>query len=276
MSDPQATPNGPFCSLCWVDGRIAPAGEPLLGVDDSAFCEGRGCYSTGRWTGRALRFAARHVARLARDARALGIGCVEPETALRAYHELGVAAFGSGEGVIRLQASRTSAGRVRLVGLARALGPEPPVWRAVSLPFAHPGAVAWGGAKISNRLIHALAADRVHAAGADEGLLFDAGDRLVEGSRANLVAVGEDGVARVPPAARGAVAGVAQALARDAVAGIVEGDTMRAQLASLRELVALNAVRGAVPVVELDGRPVGDGAAGPWARRLGAALDAAE
>jgi branched-subunit amino acid aminotransferase/4-amino-4-deoxychorismate lyase len=32
-------------------------------------------------------------------------------------------------------------------------------------------------------------------------------------------------------------------------------------------------VRGAVPIVRLDGRPVGAGSPGPWAARLAAALD---
>lgn len=266
----------PDPGLCWIDGRVAPVHEPLLRVDDGAFLEGRGCYSTGRWTGHGLRFATRHAARLARDARALGIGPVDPALALHAAHELGVAAFGAGEGVIRLQVSRAAEGGVRLVALARALGSEPAVWRAVTLPFPHPGATPWAGAKISNRLLHALAGDRARAAGVEEALLFDADDRLVEGARANLVFVGEDGVARVPPAARGAVAGVALAVVRESVAGLAEGDCAREQLASLGELVALNAVRGAVAVVAIDGRPVGGGAPGPWARRLRDALDAGQ
>jgi branched-subunit amino acid aminotransferase/4-amino-4-deoxychorismate lyase len=38
----------------------------------------------------------------------------------------------------------------------------------------------------------------------------------------------------------------------------------------------LNAVRGACPVVELDGRPVGDGKPGPAALRLREVLDSAQ
>ena len=32
--------------------------------------------------------------------------------------------------------------------------------------------------------------------------------------------------------------------------------------------MATNAVRGVVSIVELDGVPIGDGVAGPWAKRL--------
>ena len=44
------------------------------------------------------------------------------------------------------------------------------------------------------------------------------------------------------------------------------------ELRSAREIVVANAVRGARPVVRLDGRAVGDGRPCPWARRLDAAL----
>jgi len=260
-------------ALCWVDGRVRPAHEASLPADDSAFREGRGCYSSARWTGRGLRFEARHLARLARDAAALGIGAVDAEEARRAAHELGRAAFGAGEGVVRIQASRRGEGGVRIVALARPLGAERDRWRAVTLPLRHEGAMPWAGAKVSNRLLHVLGADRVAEAGVDEGLLLDAEGRLVEGTRANLVAVAEDGVPCTPPEARGAVDGVALSLARASVP-VEARDVPRAALGRLRELVALNAVRGAVAIVELDGRPVGDGRPGPVAARLAAALDA--
>jgi len=261
-----------MADLCWVDGRLAPTGEPLLPADDSGFLEARACYATARWTGRDVRHAARQVARLRRDARAIGVGDPDPEHCLRAFRELGRAVFDTAQGVIRLQASRDASGGIHLVALARALGPEPAAWRAVSLPFPHPGVAPWRGAKVTSRLLHALGADAVREAGADEGLLFDATDRLVEGTRSNLVAVGPDGVPRVPPAGRGAVAGVALEIAREAVPEIEEADVPRRALGALRELVALNAVRGAVPVTERDGVVVGDGAPGPVAARLARAL----
>jgi len=261
--------------VVWVDGRVVSAREPLVHLDDSAFREGRGCFTTARWTGSSVRFEARHLARLKRDAELLAIGPVDRDAALRAFHELGGAAFGDAEGVLRLQASRRSDGSVLLSATARALGPPAEAWRAITLPIVHDGAALFAGAKVSNRLLYGLAMDRVTEAGVDEGLLFDARDRLVEGTRTNLVAVGEDDAARVPPEARGAVAGIALEVASEAEVGLVRRDVARAEMPGLRELVALNAVRGAVPIVEIDGRPVGDGRPGPVSVRLAAALDAA-
>lgn len=261
--------------ICWVDGRLQPLAEPAVRVDDSAFACGRGCYSTARWTGSAVRFEARHLARLARDAAGLGIGAVCVETARRALRELGRAAFGDAEGVLRLQASRAADGAVQLVATGRAIGPEPDRWRAITLPLPHEGATLYAGAKVSNRLVHALAGDRVAQAGVEEGLLFDRAERLVEGTRANLVALGSDGAPCAPPASRGAVAGVALEIVAEAVPEILRRDVPRGALSTLEELVALNAVRGAVPIVEIDGRPVGSGRPGPLAARLAGALDAA-
>jgi branched-subunit amino acid aminotransferase/4-amino-4-deoxychorismate lyase len=69
---------------------------------------------------------------------------------------------------------------------------------------------------------------------------------------------------------------VARDVARAAVPALAERDVPRAALARAREIVALNAVRGAVPVVRLDGAPVGTGAPGPFAAQLRAVLAAAE
>lgn len=258
--------------LCWVNGRVVSAHQGLVRIDDSAFSEGRGCFTTGRWMGNGILFEERHLARLARDAAGLGVGAVDSTLARRAFHELGGAAFGEGEGILRLQASRNSDGSVLLVARAWPLGPEPDRWRAITLDVPHEGATLHAGAKVSNRLVLALAGDRVAEAGVDEGLLFDSAGRLVEGTRTNLVAVTRDGVVSTPPKERGAVAGVALEIVREAVPGLQPRDLDRSEVANLRELVALNAVRRAAPIVELDGRPVGDGRPGAVAARLAGAL----
>ena len=53
-----------------------------------------------------------------------------------------------------------------------------------------------------------------------------------------------------------------------------EQDVSRETLHAARELVAVNAVRGARPITELDGRPVGNGRPGPLARQLALTLAA--
>lgn len=258
--------------FCWIDGALQDRAAPAVRADDSAFAEGRGCYTTALWTGRGVRWLERHVARLCGDARALALGAVDPDAARAALEELGRAAFGDGEGVVRLQASRDGDGRLHLVGVPRALGREPDAWRAIVAPFPHEGPTPVAGAKVSNRLLHALAREAARAAGADEALLLDAAGRLVEGSRSNVCVAGADGTLVTPRRERGAVAGVALGVVAERVPELRVRDVDEPELRRATEIVALNAVRGARPVVTLDGRAVGRGRPGAWARRLAEAL----
>jgi D-alanine transaminase len=52
-----------------------------------------------------------------------------------------------------------------------------------------------------------------------------------------------------------------------------EAEIPRHEVAAAQEILATNAVRGVLPVIEWDGRPVGGGSPGPWAARLAAALE---
>lgn len=244
-------------------------------ADDGAFTEGRGCYTTVRIRAGRPRFAERHARRLQAGAAALGLGPVEPERVARALAELAAAALPDGEGIVRLQLSCDADGELHLVGVPRALGDDPPLWRAIVAPFRHPGELALpGGHKLTNRLALALAGDAARDAGAQEALLLDAAGRLVEGGRSNVLVVDAGGRVSTPPLGRGAVDGIARRLVLERVAEVAERDVPEPELRAAREIVAVNAVRGAVPVVVLDGVAVGDGRRGPWAQRLAAALDA--
>ncbi len=256
----------------WVDGRLEEASRPVVRSDDSAWLEGRGGYTSVRIERGRARFAERHARRLARAARELRLGELPEANVLRALAELARAAFGEGSGVVRLQASRDGLG-LHLVGVPRALGPEPDAWSAVvvRLPGAA-GPTAAGGLKVASRLALALAADAARDAGADEALVVDSAGRLVEGTRTSAIAVDAAGRLSTPPLSLGGVAGLAREVLLERVPELSLRVVSERELGLAREIVVANAVRGARPVVRLDGRAVGDGQPGPWARRLDAAL----
>jgi branched-subunit amino acid aminotransferase/4-amino-4-deoxychorismate lyase len=249
-----------------------PIDARALRPDDSAFSAGRGCYTTARFRGGRIRFLERHSARLARDARRLGIGSVDPARVAEALAATGRANFaeapGGGDGVVRVQASRDGAGALHLTAVPRSAGPEPAVWRACTAPMPHEGPMPWSGAKVSNHLLFALAGDHARAAGCDEALLLDRHGYLVEGSRSNLLVVGKDGRLATPDLARGGVAGVGLEVLRERVPEISVRHVPQGELLELRELIAVNAIRGPKPIVSLDGREIGDGRPGPISRRL--------
>ena len=218
------------------------------------------------------RFIERHARRLVQNAKALRIGELDETRLRRAFAELASAAFAGGDGALRFQASRDGEGRVHVVGVPRPLGPEPRSWSAVVAPFTHEGFTAYGGRKVSSRLLHALASEAASDAGVDEAILFDAAGRMVEGSRCNLFISTAAGKLATPPSERGAVSGIARGVILERISGVAEVDITRIDLSRARELIGVNAVRGACAITALDGQPVGDGQPGDWSRRLAEAL----
>ena len=255
--------------FCWVDGSLLPIDEPAVPASDSAFCVGRGCYTTARIRNGRVRFGPHHAMRVARDARRLGLGEVDPKRVLRALEESGRACFGKrGEGIVRVQASQDAAGRLHLTALPRDPGRENPHWTACTCSLTHEGPMPWSGAKVSNLLLSALASDEARTAGVDEALLLDREGYLVEGSRSNLVVVTRSGETTTPDPSRGGVAGVGLEILRERGEEIQPRHVSGHDLEQASELIAVNAIRGPRPVVALDGRPVGDGRPGPVATRL--------
>ena len=237
----------------WIDGRVRLRSERGLPVDDSAYAEGRGCYSTVRIAGGRPLHADRHLRRLERGARGLALGTVPGDDVRHALRDLACQVFPGGEGIVRVQLSRKQEGGVRVTGVPRELGNDPPRWRAIRAPIAHEGPIVAGGHKLTNRLVQALAGDAARAAGADEALLFDRDERLVEGTRSNVIAVTEDGALVTPPLARGGVSGVGREILSERVPELRERDLGYDDLRRARAVACSNAVRGVRPLGELDG-----------------------
>jgi len=255
--------------LCWVDGSWRPIDAPVVAASDSAFCSGRGCYTTARIRSGRPRFAQQHAMRLVRDARRLGLGEVDPRQVVRALEESGRACFGDEtDGIVRVQASRDAQGRPHLTALPRALGSEPVRWTACISALTHEGKQPWSGVKVSNHLLYA------QAAGVDEALLLDREGYLVEGSRSNVVVVTADGETVTPDLSRGGVTGVGLQILAERAPKIRIRHVSGSELTGAIELIAVNAVRGPRPIIALDGRPVGDGRTGSVAKHLADCFEA--
>jgi D-alanine transaminase len=228
-----------------------------------------GCYTTARVTGGRVERLERHARRLARDADRVGLpppdrAAIEATAIARAR-----AALGRGDGIVRIEWSAAPPDPPVLLVATRPLGFDGSRWRAITASIPHPGPEARRGAKAIGVVAWEAARAEALAARVDEALLFDEAGRLVEGSRTNLIVVAQTGGAWTPAPALGAVEGLGLACVQEAVPEIRASEGLdRATLRSALELVAVNAVRGAVAVVALDGEPIGDGRPGPLARRL--------
>lgn len=242
-----------------------------------------------------------HLHRLASGARALGLP-IPPEEDLhhRIREVLGrmdrsprPAAVPDGRLRLTLTGGPGGAG-----GLLRPLGAEP-VLRVDAGPF-HPDPEWWSrglrairagrvdpdsllarsGAKHTNYLERILALETARGQGVDEALLSTPGGALVEGSASALL--WWDGARlHCPAPGSGALASLTvrillEELEADDGAGSMETASRPLDPRSLEallgdpagELVLASRLRQLVPVVEVDGRPVGTGRPGPVFRTL--------
>ncbi|MFO0689034.1 MAG: aminotransferase class IV [Myxococcota bacterium] len=229
-----------------------------------------GCYTTARVTAGRIERLERHASRLRRDALRLGLPAPERPAIEAVAREAVAAGLDRADGIVRIEwSAAASPGAPRLSATTRPLGADPGVWRAITARTLHPGPGRRAGAKALGVPAWEAARAEQTAAGVDEALLFDAAGRLVEGSRSNLIVVTDDGFRLTPAPGLGPVEGLGLACVVEAFGAIPESlGIERRELARALELVAVNVVRGAVAIVELDGRAIGDGRPGPLARRL--------
>lgn len=255
---------GPELPHAWRDEGVVPL--------DADTTPGPGCYTTGHFTGREIRWSTPIVARLARDARALGYGEVDTLGCAFGMHALGAAVFGAGEGIVRFEARPGSGGQPRILGTARPLGHHAAEARAAATKVVHPGPHRKApGAKIPRAEIDA-ARDERDSQGLDEVFFFDAEGFLVEGSRCNILVATTDGAWVAPPRSRGGVFGVGLQLCLERVPEIIERDLERSDLENAREILLTNGASGAFPVVEFEGRRLPAAKPGPFLTHLRTAL----
>lgn len=277
-----------------VDGRLVPLEEALVRVDDPAFAWGTCVLDTARAADGVVECAREHVERLAGSVRELGLGggpALEFPARVGASLAAYAASLPRGEWAVRTSVARahpraesvavTAAGGLRVWHVARAVDP----WPSEGVELAVDAHVRLSGDlldrhKTSSRARHALAFEAASASGAWDALLLHASGDVVCGTRANLFVV-LDGVLVTPPAARGALPGIARArvLAAARAEGrlVAERRVAPAELARAEEVFLTNSLQRVVPVrLVRNVRPAGPPGAGACARWALHAWSAAE
>ena len=145
--------------------------------------------------------------------------------------------------------------------------------RAITVEFRPADLI--GGVKSTSYALNMMAVDEARAHGADDAV-FVAGDATVlEGSTSN-VWWRREGTLYTPAVDGGILAGVTRGVLVEAAPEIgyevVEGAFPVDDLASADEAFACSSIREVMPIVALDGRPIGDGRPGEAAARLQTAL----
>lgn len=247
-------------SVVWVDGVFREADDDSLGI---------GVFETIGAHGGQLPLWERHLARLRRGARSLGL----PFSPVRALAEDARALLercGEPNGVLRVTLTATRAG-ARWTMTVRAREPAAPVRLWVAAARRSPSDPTIG-LKTTSRAFWHLLAEQARAAGCDDALLLDTDGCICETTIANVWFLA-DGAWHTPAAAR-CLPGIARAVLLDALrargARVAEGDHSLDTLRASDAIFVTNAVRGPRPAL-LDGGPplpTGEPLAALWREAL--------
>ena len=255
----------------WLDGRTVTGETAFLSIDDPGVRWGEGLFETMRAEGGRVTLLERHLARLRASATTLGLEPMPTDDAMRSAVAGALAAFGPGPARVRLTATPRPTLLVEVTA-TEPLGDGPAAGRAITVPGAWMPDNRLAEHKSLSYAAHRRSQRAAEAAGADHALLLDRDGRLGEAALASVFCAVARGVVTAPVA--GLLPGIARAVglaATGAREAVLEEDEWR----GAQEVVAVNAVRGAMAIVQIDGAPVGGGRPGRLARDLAAALRAA-
>ena len=291
--DPDGARSGP---VAWVNGRLLPAGAPALPVADRAFQLGDGVFETLRVRRGVPIELDGHLRRLHAGLDTLTIRLDWSDAEIAAAIAETVARNAPADAAVRVTVSR---------GAPESRGLLPAGWRdghATLVVQAWPNAGVpaqvlerglcaivstarrdpsspLAGVKTVSRAEFVWAKLEADRAGVDDAISLTLDGHVAEATTASLAVVMGSAL-RTPPLSTGVLAGTTRdwLLSADgaAVIGLDTGEAAFGldELLGADEAILCSSVAGILPLVEIDGRPIGEGRPGPWARRLRDAREA--
>jgi len=271
--------------LVFVNGKFVPRAEALVSVEDRGFVFGDGVYEVLRAI-RGRLFATRfHNERLARSLDGVRIKLGSEDTP-SSFVEIGRELLREnklldGEATLYIQVTRGATTRAHYFPPD---GTAPTIYISVarftpSVEFAERGAgvishpdLRWGRCdlKTLNLLPNVLASQIAKERGAFEAMLIRDGV-VTEGAKTNFFGV-IDGTLRTHPADTHILPGITRSVLRDLAAdlniGLDESPITVDEIPGMTELFLTGTTTDVMPVVQLDGRFVGDGKPGELTRKL--------
>jgi 4-amino-4-deoxychorismate lyase len=271
-----------------VGGRgLVDPGEPVLHADDEAFLRGRAAFETIRvYDGRPFRLDD-HLDRLAGSAERLGLPSVDL-VAFRGIAREALEASGERDAVLRLYVTPGREGGAYPTALAMVstLPPDLDERRARGLRMLsvqlgiEPGVRAdapWllGGVKSTSYAVNMAAELEAQRRDADDAVFLANGRIVLEGPVTNVWwRAGRN--LFTPGLELGILAGVTRATLLESAGELGytthEGAYPVEDLAAAEEAFTSSSIREVMPVIELDGKPLGVGRPGPAAAELQEAL----
>ncbi|MGS2586851.1 aminotransferase class IV [Streptomyces hebeiensis] len=269
----------------WVNGGLVTAEGALVSVFDHGLTVGDGVFETVK-TIQGRPFAlTRHLDRLTRSARGLGLPAPDHDEVRRACAavleadpvDLGRLRITYTGGLSPLSSDRGDKGPTLVVAGA-AITRRPDDTAVITVPWTRNERGAVTGLKTTSYAENVVALARAHERGATEALFANTVGRLCEGTGSNVFVV-LDGELHTPPLSSGCLAGITRALVAE-WSGARETDLPLDVLERADEIFLTSSTRDVQAVSHVDGREL-PGAAGPvtskamrvFEERAGADLD---
>jgi len=271
--------------IAYVNGRYLPQARAMVHIEDRGYQFGDGVYEVCEIKGGALIDEARHIERLRRSLKELSIGAPLALGALALVMREIIARNKISDGYLYIQVTRgvgprdhcfpIPSVRPSLVMTARAIDPAKGATLAakgiavVSMPD-----IRWKRPDIKTigLLPNVLARQAAKEQGAYEAWLIDAEGMVTEGSASNAWIVSQDGVIITRHIDNAILRGVTRTTLLELIAAdglrLEERSFSLAEAKAAREAFITGATTLVMPVVCIDGEPVGDGRPGPLAHRL--------
>jgi D-alanine transaminase len=265
--------------IAYVNGRYLPRAEAKVSVEDRAYQFADGVYEVCEVRGGRLVDERRHMARLERSLNELRILAPMSRSALSVVLRETVRRNRVRDGIVYLQISRGVARRdflfpaagtkaslvvtARSNDLARLEQLATEGIAVVTVPD-----IRWSRVDIKSvaLLPNVLAKQSARENGAREAWLVDAQGRVTEGASSNAWIVSRNGMLVTHPLGRDILPGVTRSVVIDVLKAQGLAFEERAftveEAYAAREAFITSASQIVLPVVSIDGRPVGNGAPG--------------
>ena len=271
--------------IAYVNGRFVPHGEAVVHIEDRGYQFGDAIYEVWALFDGKLGDAEGHFARLERSLGELSIEMPMSRAALTLVLKETVRRNRVRDGLLYLQVSRGVARRDHAF-------PNPPVRPAVVMTVSATDRAAaearaakgvsvvttpenrWGRCDIKtvNLIPNALAKQKARAAGAVEAWFVDELGFVTEGASSNAWIVDGEGRLRT----RDTNANILRGVTRNSLLEVIRRDGLEvderpftpAEALAAKEAFITGAGTLVLPVIAVDGKPVGEGKPGPVAARL--------
>jgi branched-chain amino acid aminotransferase len=248
----------------WLNGTVVEQSEAHVSVFDHGFTVGDGVFEATKVVGGVPFALSRHLDRLVRSAR--GLGLPEPDLAL--VRQAVAETLAANDTTLPLRLRITLTGGVSPLGSDRgadgttlvvAVAPLkdwPETTAVATVPWPRNERAATAGLKTTSYADNVIALAHAKASGAAEGVFANTRGDLCEGTGSNVFVV-LGGRLVTPPLSAGCLAGVSRALLLEWL-DVEEADLPMGALAEADEVFLTSATRDVQGVHRVDGRDLPD------------------